>query len=150
VNIILIKFETVCISVYRNFSDDNLIFSTLNILIINYLISIRYKISIKYIWRNIIFFKLIYIHVRNVNICYYFIHTSWYMDNIARDGNLNETAFCCPDLSTSSKLYNPINRVSRERQLCWKRYIINYCPSLYSAEFVQYLKIVFMWKLLKM
>lgn len=46
------------------------------------------------------------------------------MDNIASDGNLNEIAFCCPDLSTTSKLYNPINRVSRERQL-WKSDVIN-------------------------
>lgn len=42
---------------------------------------------------------------------------------MASDGNLNEIAFCCPDLSTTSKLYNPINRVSRERQL-WKLDII--------------------------
>lgn len=37
---------------------------------------------------------------------------------MARDGNLNEIDFCWPDLSTTSKLYSPINKVSRERQLC--------------------------------
>lgn len=47
------------------------------------------------------------------------------MESIARDGNLNEIAFCCPDLSTTSRLYNPINRVSRERQL-WKLNIIDH------------------------
>jgi len=51
------------------------------------------------------------------------------MDSIARDGNLNEIAFCCPDLSTTSRLYNPINRVSRERQL-WKLDIISKCTIL--------------------
>lgn len=62
-------------------------------------------------------------------------HTSWYMDNMASDGNLNEIAFCCPDLSTTSKLYNPINRVSRERQL-WKLNVINNCIMCLKPEYI--------------
>lgn len=54
---------------------------------------------------------------------------------MASDGNLNEIAFCCPDLSTTSKLYNPINRVSRERQL-WKLDIINKCMIYLKPEYI--------------
>lgn len=45
------------------------------------------------------------------------------MESMASDGNLKEIDFCCPDLSTISRLYNPINNVSTDRQFC-KRYLL--------------------------
>lgn len=40
---------------------------------------------------------------------------------MARDGNLKEIAFGCPDLSIISRLYNPINNVSTDLQFCKKK-----------------------------
>lgn len=43
------------------------------------------------------------------------------MESMASEGSLKEIAFCCPDLSTISRLYKPISSVSTDRQFCKKR-----------------------------